>query len=173
MGRGKRRDGKRRPGEPDEPDFIVSYGRHQALGDEVIKESEVTSAPDFVPLFETGHVVITLGAEKLLTRLGIDSASLVNRHMCGDWGDIHPEDREMQLNEQALESGARILSTYVLSGGQKVWIITDQSTTACFRCHPFYAGPDAADPKCSFCHGTGWGKEEHRLTTTVLLPDEY
>ena len=173
MGRGKRRDGKRRPGEPEEPNFIVSYGRHQALGDEVLHEREVTSAPDFVPLFETGQVVITPGAEDLLARLGIDPASLVNRHMCGDWGDIHPEDRELRLNEKALESGARIHSVYELPGGEKVWLITDQSTTACSRCHSFYAGPNAADPACPFCHGTGWGNKEHRLTTTLFLPDEY
>ena len=37
-------------------------------------------------------------------------AHLLDRHLTGDWGDIHPEDRG--LNEEALRTGARIFSVY-------------------------------------------------------------
>ena len=41
---------------------------------------------------------------------GINPAALLRRHVSGDWGDIHPEDDG--LNEEALETGARIVSVY-------------------------------------------------------------
>jgi hypothetical protein len=41
---------------------------------------------------------------------GINPAALLRGHVSGDWGDIHPEDDG--LNEEALETGARILSVY-------------------------------------------------------------
>jgi hypothetical protein len=161
MGRGKRQ----------KPKVIYSYGRAQALADGVVKEDEVTTAPDFAPLFDAGQVAVTPGAEELLTRLGLTSDTFVNRHICGDWGDISPEDAAEQINEQALEDGDRILSAYVVAPGEKIWIITDESTKACRNCHPFYGGP--ADPDCALCHGTTWCDKPERLTTTVLLPDEY
>jgi hypothetical protein len=127
-----------------------------------------------MPRFNVGMVSITPGAQNLLESLGIEPQTLINRHRCGDWGDIHPEDRELGVNEQALASGARILSVYKLGPEQEaVWVITDAATTACPDCHDFYAGDDTANPACSYCHGTTWGDEEHRLTTTLLLPDEY
>jgi hypothetical protein len=41
-----------------------------------------------------------------------------------DWGDIHPEDDG--LNEQALETGARILSVYgTADDPNRLWIIIE------------------------------------------------
>jgi hypothetical protein len=76
--------------------------------------------------------------------------SLLERHSRGDWGDLEPEDWE--LNEQVMddpEHDGRLFSSYKNVPASydpresiKVWIITDAPET-----------PDAI--------------------TTVLLPDEY
>lgn len=44
------------------------------------------------------------------------------RHLSCDWGDLAPEDKEM--NDQALENGERLFSAYE-NGDVKIWIITD------------------------------------------------
>lgn len=166
MGRGKSQGSH---GEP-----ISSYGRRQALQDGVLAEAPVTKAPAYLPLFATGTTVVTPGAQEVLDALGITSDELINRHITGDWGDIHPEDNEAQLNEKALESGERIFSVYKIGpedAKQTLWVITDAETDACPRCHSFYGGPP--DPSCEFCHGTEWGEKAARLTTTVLTPDDY
>ena len=64
-----------------------------------------------------------------LERAGDDASKYLNRHVCGDFGEIHPED--VGLNEEALQVGARILSVYYLRSGQRIWIITeaDRSVT--------------------------------------------
>ena len=81
------------------------------------------------PLFSLGMVVATPGA--------IDAADAANdvlmryvaRHVVGEWGDLDVADK--RANEQALKSGARLLSAYHLSDGTKIWIWTeaDRSTT--------------------------------------------
>lgn len=64
------------------------------------------------------------------------------RYQLGDWGDLCEEDR--QFNEDARLTGARIMGSYVMQRGGKIWVITE-----------------AEDD-------TG-----HRAATTVLFPDEY
>jgi hypothetical protein len=53
----------------------------------------------------------------------------VERHAAGDWGDVPPEDA--RENEHALRRGFRVMSSYPLSGGVRVWVITeaDRSST--------------------------------------------
>ena len=55
----------------------------------------------------------------------------LDRHVKGDWGELDEEDR--QANDDALIDGSRILSSYRLSNGTKIWIITewDRSATTC------------------------------------------
>ncbi|MFD2112545.1 hypothetical protein [Thiorhodococcus fuscus] len=55
--------------------------------------------------------------------------SLLQRHVQGDWGDLTTEDFE--ANRLALREGFRLLSSYRISDGVKVWIITeaDRSVT--------------------------------------------
>jgi hypothetical protein len=75
----------------------------------------------------------------------MEPARLLERHVRGDWGEVCPEDA--QANEQALRSGSRLLSAYVLIAPSeakglppvKVWLIT----------------------------------EADRNMTTILLPEEY
>src|SRR5471032_271173 len=53
---------------------------------------------------------------------------LIARHRSGDWGDIDPADSK--ANADALRFGARILSSYRLANGGKIWIITEAGCTA-------------------------------------------
>jgi hypothetical protein len=77
------------------------------------------------PRFPLGTTVATPAA----MALGIDLASYMRRHHCGDWGDLCDEDK--QANEEALKLGLRILSHYKLGGGRRIYIITeaDRSST--------------------------------------------
>ncbi len=79
--------------------------------------------------FSVGTVVSTLGALELIHRVGMTSFDLLARHQCGDWGCVPPEDAA--ANEEALQTGARIFSSYLLARGERVWIITeaDRSST--------------------------------------------
>lgn len=53
------------------------------------------------------------------------SASFVTRHANGDWGEVCPDDG--QLNDEAVKDGSRILSAYSTAKGAKIWIITEAS----------------------------------------------
>jgi hypothetical protein len=59
-----------------------------------------------------------------------------SRHAKGDWGNLCNEDKE--LNNQALEDGTRLLSSYEVNG-QKIWIITeaDRSVTTVLFPHEY------------------------------------
>jgi hypothetical protein len=67
------------------------------------------------PRFPLGRTVATPTA----MALGIDLASYMHRHHCGDWGDLDECDK--QANEDALIHG----------GGRRIYIITewDRSST--------------------------------------------
>jgi len=52
----------------------------------------------------------------------------VARHVCGDWGDVCPED--WQANEHALSNGFRLLSAYRTATGTKFWVITEADHSA-------------------------------------------
>lgn len=103
-----------------------------------------------------GQVVATPGALALLQATGRSAASLLARHMHGDFGDTCRDDAE--LNELAITDGSRIMSVYRLVDAEKlkatpkqkradlptVWVITDGTNDA--------------------------GKREY---TTLLLPEDY
>ena len=78
-------------------------------------------------LFPLGQTVATPGALAALEEAGISPASLLARHHQGDWGDLGSEDAE--ANQQALETAARIFSSYPL-GKRKVWVITEADRSA-------------------------------------------
>jgi hypothetical protein len=87
----------------------------------------------FDPLFTLGRVVTTGCALQRLDANGIDSFELVIRHVTGDWGELSDEDQE--ANARAVLEGLRILSSYPMPDGTKVWVITeaDRSLTT-FLC---------------------------------------
>jgi len=53
----------------------------------------------------------------------------LQRHVIGDWGELDAEDKK--ANDEALQSGERLLSAYKTATGTKFWIITeaDRSVT--------------------------------------------
>jgi hypothetical protein len=75
------------------------------------------------PLFDPGSCVATPAAVDAIESAGMDATEILDRHVCGDWGDLCEDD--CQANEAALECGSRILSFYRLSTGQEIYIITD------------------------------------------------
>ena len=73
--------------------------------------------------FELGQTLATPGALRVLERSGQTPDVFLDRHARGDWGDVCPEDGE--LNDRALQDGSRLLSVYHTSQGTKLWIITE------------------------------------------------
>lgn len=94
------------------------------------------------PQFSLGQVVATPGALEALSKAGQTAQEFLDRHQWADWGDLDAGDAA--LNDEALQDGSRLLSSYHLKTGAKIWIITE-----------------AAD------------ENGHRSATTLLLPDEY
>ena len=79
--------------------------------------------------FTLGQILATPGALKALEEAGERPATLLRRHITGDWGEVCEDDR--QENEASLINGWRLLSAYTLGTGPKLWIITeaDRSST--------------------------------------------
>lgn len=79
--------------------------------------------------FPLGQVVATPAAISAFEDAQQNLLPFLNRHQSGDWGDVCKDDA--QANEDALKTGARILSAYTLKTGVKFWIITeaDRSST--------------------------------------------
>lgn len=83
------------------------------------------------PLLSLGRIVATPGALKAFETSGQTPNGFLARHAKGDWGDVDAEDK--QANDDALVDGSRVLSSYRLRNGVKIWIITeaDRSSTCC------------------------------------------
>lgn len=73
--------------------------------------------------FPLGRVVATPAALAVLGAADILASDLLLRHQTGDWGDLDEEDRLQ--NDNALQFGGRLLSSYRLRTGKTVWIITE------------------------------------------------
>jgi hypothetical protein len=80
------------------------------------------------PLFRLGQVVATPQALAVLARHEITPEALLARHQHGDWGVLPAED--VAANRAALADGGRLLSSYPLAEGVKVWIITESDRSA-------------------------------------------
>jgi hypothetical protein len=87
-----------------------------------------------LPRFQTGQVVATPGALRMLEQAGVSAMTLLARHVNGDWGDLCQDDRD--ANEQAVSHGGRVFSSYEVGVGlnaTKVWVITEADrTSSCF-----------------------------------------
>jgi hypothetical protein len=79
--------------------------------------------------FALGQVVATPAALALLAEQGHDVRHFLQRHACGDWGDIDAEDWQADDTALAHDDG-RLLSSYAVNQ-QKIWILTesDRSST--------------------------------------------
>ena len=82
---------------------------------------------------ELGRVVVTPGAMAALREAGVVPWELLARHARGDWGEVPPEDA--RENELSLKHGFRVLSSYPLSTGETLWILTegDRSSTCLLK----------------------------------------
>jgi len=72
---------------------------------------------------QLGHIVATPGALAAFEESGEQPGKFLRRHACGDWGDLSEEDRKE--NEFSLVNGFRLLSSYTLSSGTRIWVITE------------------------------------------------
>jgi hypothetical protein len=81
------------------------------------------------PLFDLGRVVMTPGAMQLMQQHNLDPFAFLFRHVRGDWGVVDKQDGK--ANDEAVVHGTRILSAYMLTPAERVWIITeaDRSST--------------------------------------------
>lgn len=79
-------------------------------------------------LFWPGEVVATPGALEAIKASGDSPFDLLVRHMTGDWREMDEHDRKE--NELSVKRDFRILSSYTLSNGTKVWIITEADRSA-------------------------------------------
>lgn len=79
--------------------------------------------------FPPGQMVITRGAQSKLTRMSLDPLPFIVRHLKGDFGELCDEDKAE--NESAIQGGRRIFSSYLLPGGDRIYVITewDRSVT--------------------------------------------
>ena len=79
-----------------------------------------------LPMFSVGNVVATPGALDLLDRHALNAATILRRHMWGDFGTVCAEDRAANL--AAIGNGARILSAYKVGPAgktERLWVLTD------------------------------------------------
>ncbi|MEF9416838.1 hypothetical protein ABXT21_12235 [Ralstonia sp. SM1864_UCD524_TZ4] len=83
-------------------------------------ETIPTTLPPRLPL---GHLVATPAACAAMQEASVSVFKLLNRHARGDWGELSEEDH--QQNNLAAIAGQRVLSSYLLPTGRKVWIITE------------------------------------------------
>lgn len=75
------------------------------------------------PRFALGQVVATPGAIQALQSAGQTAIELLQRHVVLDQGELDDEDQ--QANEEGVANGERILSSYLLKDGTKLWVITE------------------------------------------------
>lgn len=82
-------------------------------------------SPSDSGLFDMGSIIGTQGALTAILREGITIYELIRRHHTGDWGNISPED--IELNEKSIREGGRIFSSYKLPRtGIYIWIMTEE-----------------------------------------------
>lgn len=74
------------------------------------------------PLFELGETCATPAVIQLAATHGQTLYPWIRKHHCGEWGDLCDHDKT--ANDEALETGDRILSAYQISG-RKIYIITE------------------------------------------------
>ena len=79
-------------------------------------------------LFAPGTITCSQAALDAIRAAGITGLFLLARHITGDWGDLCEED--VAENRLSVEQGFRILSSYELETGEKIWLITEADRSA-------------------------------------------
>lgn len=86
------------------------------------------------PKFRLGRVVATPGALQALEVANQTAIPFLQRHVCGDWGEVCAEDK--QLNDEAIshegdeDKQQRVLSCYLTAKNERIWIITEWDRSA-------------------------------------------
>jgi hypothetical protein len=72
------------------------------------------------PLFTLGRILITPGAEAILTPPEVSRA--LHRHQHGDYGALEPDD--VHQNNRGLSNCGMVMSVYRAADGTEFWIKT-------------------------------------------------
>jgi hypothetical protein len=82
----------------------------------------------YIPVskFPLGQLVATATAVASIPEEEI--AEALCRHALGDWGGLDDDDKT--ANEEALQTGKRLMSAYTSSTGVRFWIITEWDRSA-------------------------------------------
>lgn len=128
---------------------------NDSITDDAISQTPVTIITNSAR-FALGQVVATPGALALLQATGRSAASLLARHMHGDWGDTCRDDAA--LNEIAITDGSRIMSVYRLVDAEKLKATPKQKR---------------ADLPTVWVITDGANQAGQREVTTLLLPEDY
>jgi hypothetical protein len=78
------------------------------------------------PRVPLGQIVATPAALAVLSQSEIVSA--LRRHAAGDWGEVDDHDRT--ANDDALQSGERLLSVYGSASETTFWVLTEADRSA-------------------------------------------
>ena len=78
---------------------------------------------DRKPRFALGQVVATPGALEALELTKQTPIEFLQRHVALEPGELGEEDQH--TNVEAVADGERILSSYLLNDGTKIWVITE------------------------------------------------
>jgi hypothetical protein len=78
--------------------------------------------------FELGALGATPGALEESKQAHVSPVSLLARHASGDWDDVPAADAGE--NELSVREDFRILSSYTLPNGARLWIITERDRSA-------------------------------------------
>ncbi len=78
--------------------------------------------------FLLGRVVATPGALEALEKAGQLPNEFLDRHVCGDWGEVDEDDA--RENEFSIEHDLRLMSVYTLKTNVRIWIITEADRSA-------------------------------------------
>lgn len=114
---------------------INQFENFNSKGENCLKENNpnITKANNSMRKVELGNVFMSqkINLEIIQNPLfAVIVQGFLDRHLCGDWGDLEEED--IESNEFALCNNERLLSSYNLPNEvytktkeNKVWIITE------------------------------------------------
>jgi len=75
------------------------------------------------PLFRLGDIYMMPGASAAQTTHAVNPATLLDRHVTGDWSNLSPDD--IKANHDAVAGGGRVLSSYRITPKIRIWLITE------------------------------------------------
>ena len=79
------------------------------------------------PRFQPGHLCMTPRVQALIEQGDLDPVEHLQRHICGDWGDISANDAK--ANECALRDQDQLVSAYRITDKIRLLIITESDRT--------------------------------------------